>query len=438
MHLLRWNIRLNWRYLVMLLLSLQIFSLKAKQSDPLQSLIQLITQQQYQQAYQLALELFEQHAGEDDYDFLLGVAAQGSNHYNQAVFAFERVVNTKPNWLAARFALATSYFANGNLLAAKQQFMLLSDKNFAQQEQVTLFLQQIEQQLTQQVSHWRHQITLASGYDDNVNSGVDINQIQLPGLGSIDLFEQSKAQNSLLWQLNWTSHYQASISQQQAWFAQASIEHSAFTQAREFNQISGYLSLGWQHKFQRAEVKAQAFFQPLWLDSAHYVSYWGGLFSLDYAWQKQQRIGADLLLAQLDFEQNIQNKKQLAITPWFSIADGAWYHKITFPLGREYAQYRDDLARDFYGIGYQISYQLASKQLLSLKLSYNKANYQQIQPLFLTKRQDKRWQSQLVYSYQLPDNWLFSTKLILINNQSNAALYDFQRRAIYLSLQHQF
>ena len=57
-----------------------------------QKLNQLLAEKNYQKAYELADEQTFEHGGLPEFDILAGFAAFGSEHFQEAAFAFERVV----------------------------------------------------------------------------------------------------------------------------------------------------------------------------------------------------------------------------------------------------------------------------------------------------------------------------------------------------------
>jgi len=61
-------------------------------------------------------------AGNEEFDYLLGVAALESNHPDQATLIFERVLAVNPNHAAARLDMGRAYFALGDMDRARTEF----------------------------------------------------------------------------------------------------------------------------------------------------------------------------------------------------------------------------------------------------------------------------------------------------------------------------
>jgi tetratricopeptide (TPR) repeat protein len=82
----------------------------------------LIEDNKPEQAYALLAPLESELAGEPEYDYLLGVSALNSGKPSLAVFAFERVEATDPQYRNIGLWLAIAYYRSGNLERAKPAF----------------------------------------------------------------------------------------------------------------------------------------------------------------------------------------------------------------------------------------------------------------------------------------------------------------------------
>lgn len=63
-----------------------------------------------------------EHAGNQEYDYLLGVAALEAGHPGRATLAFERVLTVNPNHAAARLDMGRALFALGDFERARSEF----------------------------------------------------------------------------------------------------------------------------------------------------------------------------------------------------------------------------------------------------------------------------------------------------------------------------
>ena len=161
----------------------------AEKSFPL--LEQYVNQQKYKQAYQQATKLRAQNEGDPRFDYLYGLSAIQTGHYNEAVFALDRVTVTTPRVIRPRLELARAYLKLNNKRAAIKEFndvLKLSPPPVVRQK-VTAYIselqkgkQEVEKSITKRLA------SFAVGYDDNINFGYASSDINLPLFGLVTLF----------------------------------------------------------------------------------------------------------------------------------------------------------------------------------------------------------------------------------------------------------
>lgn len=105
-------------FAAMVFLLLGSFSLHATVKE----IENLNSEQRFSEAYQLGQQLLEEEAGNPLFDMAFGVAALRAGEYDQALFAFERVLMFNSKIQVARFELARTHFLLGNLVVARRHF----------------------------------------------------------------------------------------------------------------------------------------------------------------------------------------------------------------------------------------------------------------------------------------------------------------------------
>jgi outer membrane protein len=86
---------------------------------------ELVREGRAEEAWRLLAPLERQHAGEVEFDLLLGVAALESGRANRATFIFERVLTANPAHVAARLEMARAYFALRDFERAEREFSFI-------------------------------------------------------------------------------------------------------------------------------------------------------------------------------------------------------------------------------------------------------------------------------------------------------------------------
>jgi len=141
----------------------------------------LIKRSQYPQAYALADRMVEEFEGEAKFDFQYGLAAVETQHYDEALFAFERLVMRFPNEPRYRLELARTHFYLNNLVRAEIEFkkVLAQNPPVPVKKNVERFLQSIADLQRQVQPKFLFAIDVAGGYDTNINSATDEDSLKL-------------------------------------------------------------------------------------------------------------------------------------------------------------------------------------------------------------------------------------------------------------------
>ena len=95
----------------------------------LQDARQLLAASNPKQAYMILVAQQDQLSGDVEFDYLLGVAALDSGKIDEAIIAFERVLQVDPKNAGARMDLARAYFNAGSMDLAQANFLELRASN---------------------------------------------------------------------------------------------------------------------------------------------------------------------------------------------------------------------------------------------------------------------------------------------------------------------
>lgn len=137
-----------------------------------------------------AWELLEPHealwAGDQNFDYLLGLSALESGQFGRASFILERVVGINPDHAAARLDLARALYAAGDIDRARVEFEAVRQyQPPAQAEQtISQHLAAIEQQANAGKPRLSGYAEMSLGTDSNVNAGVRGGEYFMPVLNA--------------------------------------------------------------------------------------------------------------------------------------------------------------------------------------------------------------------------------------------------------------
>jgi len=164
----------------------------------------LIKRQQYPQAYELASRMLDANEGLPKFDFQYGMAAVESGHYDQALFAFERLVLGFPNQPRYRLELARTHFYLRNLVRAEVEFNNVLKQNPPEpvKKNVLLFIDRIAELKRSVESKFMLVLDVGGGYDSNINSATSEKELPKEELifpVDITLDDASRETGSAYW-----------------------------------------------------------------------------------------------------------------------------------------------------------------------------------------------------------------------------------------------
>ncbi len=129
-------------------------------------------------AYQLLSEKESELAGNPFFDYLLGVAALDSGRTSDAIFSLRRALIVAPGFSGARMELARAYFESGNMAQARPLFVRLLDEQppAAVRAVIDNYIASIDASPAAPKSSLRFHYDIATGYDTNANGSTDSQQ----------------------------------------------------------------------------------------------------------------------------------------------------------------------------------------------------------------------------------------------------------------------
>lgn len=137
-------------------------------------------------AYALLAPLEFDHAGEERFDYLLGMAALDSGQPDKATFALERALQVNPNFTAARLEMARAYFKLGDMPRAKYEFQLVLKQNPTDTARTNIenYLNEISIREGEKRFSLNAYLEGGAGRDTNVNNSTSQSKIYVDTLAT--------------------------------------------------------------------------------------------------------------------------------------------------------------------------------------------------------------------------------------------------------------
>lgn len=407
----------------------------------------LIAAGKQQQAFDLLSPRAADHAGDVEFDYLLGLAANDTGKPTQAVFAMERVLAQQPDNLLARLELARAQFMLGELEPAKANFEAVKQKNPPSGAIPTIdrYLKAIAaRQTAPSASNRRLYAQIGLGHDTNVNSATTANQVALPIFGGLvfDIANDGRKRSDKFVNLGAGFNYLHRVDRQLSWLFSGTAGLRRNFDEDGFNTDAYDFTIG--PAFEQAD--------QLWLLTAH-----AGHFRLDgHSYRNHGGLSAQWV-------RNLAANQQLVVFgqaaqlryPGQSVRDGRRYAGgLAFSQRGEYgsnsyvgmfgAQERVDERRfdalSFRSLGVRVGTEQGFNDRFKLLLSasYEDRSYRADETLFLRKRHDKQADARIGLSYAFDKRWSLLPLLNYTRNSSNITIYDYTRTVFELAVRADF
>ena len=418
----------------------------------LQQLIALNAENKFTLAYQLASNIRSEWEGDEKFDFNFALAAAQTAHYNEAVFPFERLLDSHPNNLRFRLELARCHFFLNNLSAAEREFNTVAAHNPPAEVQghIKRFLTRIAEKKQQVTQSWNARAGLALGYDSNINAAADLDAIDAtfylndsPALtGVLTLEDEQKSQASSYYQLQGYGQYQQPLSKRSSvdFSVSGSMKDNSIDDSYDLTNIAlngGFRMLRSNHNLRFGGVVRQ-----YWLAGESLQNQLLGNVAWQWHFAPYWKTTAEFELGTQDNDQN----DALDFTQWQGKAalnrniDG-FAQNVQIGIGSDMASdsANDFQGRNYYALSYQAQQSLAGNQQMYALINYRTNNYADAfadDHIFFAgeTREDQLIQLIAGWVYEfMPD---ISTKIQLSHsqNESNLELYDYQRTLIEAGL----
>ncbi len=410
----------------------------ATDDSVINDLLKLIEQKAYQQAYDLGEKVFDDYAGEAEFDYLYALSAKQIGEYQRAIFAFERVTLNHPGNLNAKLALAIAYYDLANYKAAQRELedALLLNPSEQQSEKINRYIELISQRIKDSQKRWLASLELGLGYDDNINSGIDENnELGLSeGTGEGAALALFKA--SLAYQYPLTKSSRLYFQSQ---FKQSSYQGFSQYQKRNLDFVTGYKS-----KDDDFAYGFSVFAQPFWVGGDKYQDMLGIKADTTWFWHNKWSSSLNLNVMKNNHKSNDELDLQVNnLSLSLAYKHKTSKHNFAFNLGQDKVDNKAGLFRHYdksqWGLSYAYQRFIANEFIFSAGSSYTNAEYDRLHPIFNhVFRHDKTTQFNSSLSYIFDSNWLWNNQVLLSYKQSNLALYDYDRQLVISKLQYRF
>ena len=398
-----------------------------------------------EEAWQMLSPHEFQHAGRQEFDYLLGMAALESGRENLATFILERVIAVNPGHMAARLEMGRSHFALRDYEQAKREFNTVLDSNPPNAVRIVVldYLERLQHARPASGVELMGYLELTLGRDTNVNAATSQSSVFVPALGT----EFVAAEPQFTRQADSFATVGGGLevskaSTRHTVFGGANLKQRSHSDFDRFDSRLAELHLGLQTQTgERDSLRFVAIHNEYDLDHASYrrmqsgtlewtrqlgsrsrLSLFGQGYRIRYLQQDVQSSSSDLLLAGISGAHTLDAATR-------ALAFGSFY------VGKDNAVAgRDDGDRGLRGFSLTVQRRILIAVDAFASFSRLDSDYQQQNASFGITRRDRQFDIAVGLSWQMAPGWFLRPQVLRTRNQSNVPLSDYSRTETALTL----
>jgi hypothetical protein len=417
----------------------------AASAAPADDVKALLDQGRSAEAYALGKK-FPGELGNPVFDFYFGVAAIDTGHAGEGVLALERYIANFPDNLQARLELARGYFVLGDDARAREEFDLVMKAGPppAVQANIHRFLDAIRARESRYRTTAGFYLEAGIGTDSNVNAGVSSPNINLPVFGNVTITGAGVKTGDTFTHLGLGGHATFPIAPGIALFGAANGEFKLHHNDKQFDQYSYGAAGGLTYLKEKNLLRATASQSVLEVEGDRFRTVTGASGELHHQLDELQGLNGYLQYADLDYPgpNEIRTAKFYALGAGYRKAFiGAYQPLLTASLNygeEDNLRNRPDLGRKLHGARVGVSLTPMPKWSLNAGLSYQRSKYMAPDPLLRTTRKDDYYAADASVSYAITRNLLVRGEYQHVKNDSNLALYEYNRNLFAVKLRYEF
>lgn len=400
------------------------------------------------EAYELLQPLESEHAGDPEFDYLLGIAAIESGNAHRGIFALERVLAVNPDHAAARVAIARAHFMLGENESARQEFKNILDQHPPEDAitAINRYMSAIDRALGN-TARFGAYLEATWGHDSNINGAptaqtviVNFSGIPLP----VTLSGTTARKSDNFVTAGGGANFNYPINKNLSLFGSVSGNHRINWSSGMFETGSRDVNLGLSHKLGPNTVTVALQDGVFSLDGDTYRHSYGFIAQAQHNLDDHNQISAFGQALRLSYPTaHVQDTDRGLIGVGYGHAFSGDLSPVLFLngyVGKEEARTdnRPDMGNDFYGIrtGGQITWN--PKTVLFAAANYENRDYGGVKPFFTKSQLDHQYEFSIGARYLPIPLWQIKPQLSYLTNNSNLPITDYDRWMFSVTLRHDF
>ncbi|MEH6347796.1 MAG: tetratricopeptide repeat protein, partial [Bermanella sp.] len=251
-------------------------SISKKSASPLENLAALNNMKMFPQAFELAGRLVEKLEGNTEFDFQFGMAAVETQHYDQALFAFERLVLNEGDQPRYRLELARTHFYLRNLERSEIEFNRVLKQNppKAVKDNVYAFLLRINDLKQSIEPRFSVSLDISAGFDSNINSATNENFLpneELVFINDVRLDDDSQETESGYWGTLFNLNYLRPLTKRSAVDFKIATSNKTNAELQDYDLTTALTEAGYNYYFGGFQVRGGTRYQFIGVDGDKFL-----------------------------------------------------------------------------------------------------------------------------------------------------------------------
>jgi len=386
-----------------------------------------------QDAYELLRAYESELAGNPYFDYLLGVTALDSGLTSEAILNLQRAVASAPQFSGARMVLARALYDSAEYAEARPLFAALLDESppAAVRGVIERYINAIDSRPTRPPSHFAPYAELFSGYDTNANGSTDQQQFL-----SFTLTPENQETSSILVEAAAGFDWNLPRSANFGWFlgARAAYRDNPDAPFVDAGIVSGQAGMNWRSGavFGRAGIDAYGASR----DGDSNESYGGADFMLGRSLDNNWELSVALRGGALRYDESIEvldvNRTLYTLAASYRFESRGRFSIEAIGGSDDAQQAGSPYGNSKAGARLSLSVPTGQASYLFASLGTLQSDYDGL--FFGMAREDTQFNAllQLEFRNVWTDGLTLAPRLRLIDNESDVALYDYDRAEVGL------
>jgi tetratricopeptide (TPR) repeat protein len=398
----------------------------------------------YAEAFRLLEPLEDKLAGDLRYDYLLARSALESGNPSRASFIYERILAVEPNYAGVRLEMGRAYLAMGDYARAKLEFeTLLRFPNLPPdlRQQVLIYAKAAEDQLAGKRTVGFGYIEYGYGYDSNTQSSTAVSPITtasgeliLPGGERSDHYHALSLGGELV----------HSLSERFSAYAGGDIRLRGYRNVddADYSTLDGRFGLGYTEggSQTRVGVVAGRYFQ----DHRKTRDNLGLTGEFRTLVNPTNQLSVNLQASRFEFLQaNLQNQDYDLVQStigWLGVVnEGRGAIGLSVLGGVELAQEgREDGDKPYVGGRLTIQNSFSERIGAFFLAGAQRGKYKDVNVAFGGRRKDTLFDVAAGITWTFAPGWSLRPQLVYLKNDSNLAIFEYEKTDLSINLRKDF